>query len=77
MTCSVLPSLLTVHVTAETALLKITNTILFAVDGGDLSALAPPRLLGLSSAFNAIDHHVFLHSLQSLYGIFWHRPFVA
>ena len=40
--------------------------ILRALDEGDVVVLTP---LGLSSAFNAIDHYIFLHRLRSLHGI--------
>ncbi|KAK7096607.1 hypothetical protein V1264_005883 [Littorina saxatilis] len=50
----------------ETALLKVTNDILSALDGGDVSVLT---LLDLSAAFDTIDHVTLLSRLQTLYGI--------
>ena len=50
----------------ETALLKITNDILRALDNGDEAVMT---LLGLSSAFDTIDHYILFHRLRSLYGI--------
>ena len=50
----------------ETALLKITNDILRALDGGDVVVFT---LLELSSAFDTIDHYILLHRLRSRYGI--------
>ena len=50
----------------ETALPKMNNDILFALDGDDVSVLP---LIDLSSAFDTIDHHIPFHRLQSLYGI--------
>jgi hypothetical protein len=50
----------------ETALLKVTNDILTALDGGDVSVLA---LLDLSAAFDTIDHVTLLGRLHTLYGI--------
>ena len=50
----------------KTALLQITNDILRALDDGDVPVLT---LLGLSSAFDTVDHYILLHKLQSLCGI--------
>ena len=43
----------------------MTNDILLALDGGDVSVLT---LLDLSSAFDTIDHHILFHRLQSVSG---------
>ena len=50
----------------QTALLKITDDILRAVDDGEVAVLT---LLDLSSAFDTICHYLLFHRLQSLYGI--------
>jgi len=42
--------------------LKVLTDILLAVDAGDLSALV---LLDLSAAFDAVDHSILLHRLDS------------
>ena len=50
----------------ETALLKIMNDLLLALDSNQVSVLA---LLDLSSAFDTIDHSILLHRLESVFGI--------
>ena len=50
----------------ETALLKIHNDIVGAMDKGRVTALT---LLDLSAAFDTIDHNILLHRLQSWFGI--------
>ena len=49
----------------ETALLKIFNDLLLAVDNGNVSVLA---LLDLSAAFDTIDHFTLINRLQHNFG---------
>ena len=51
----------------ETALLRITNDILLALDDSGVAVLI---LVDLSSAFNTTDHYILLNRLRSLYAIF-------
>ena len=50
----------------ETALLHITNCLLESTDQGRVSILS---LLGLSAAFDTIDHSIFLERLHTTFGI--------
>ncbi len=50
----------------ETALLRVINDLLMAVDGGNAAILA---LLYQSAAFYTIDHSVLLDRLSARFGI--------
>ena len=50
----------------ETALLKISNDILTAMDRGKVTALT---LLDLSAAFDTIDHQILLKRLEGWFGV--------
>ena len=50
----------------ETALLKVVNDLLLAVDSGDAAVLA---LLDQSAAFDTIDHTILLNRLRCCFGL--------
>jgi hypothetical protein len=52
----------------ETALLRVYNDLLLAVDAGDAAVLV---LLDFSAAFDTIDHSILLRRLESTFVILW------
>ena len=49
------------HHSTKTALLKVTNDLLFVMDDGKIV------LLDLSAAFDTIDHEILLHRLHNVF----------
>jgi len=50
----------------ETAVTKVYNDLLLAVDKGQMSALC---LLDLTAAFDTVDHKLLLHRLERQFGL--------
>ena len=54
------------HHSTETALLKVKTDILRAIDNQEVTCLV---LLGLSAAFDTVDHKILLERLENYFGI--------
>ena len=50
----------------EIATIKLCNHIISGLDGGKCTVLAS---LDLTAAFDTVDHDIFIHRLQNVYGI--------
>ena len=61
-----LPSAYRQHHSSETALLKVKNDLLMAMDKGQVTLLV---LLDLSSAIDTVEHEILLERLKSTVGL--------
>ncbi len=51
------------HHSTETALIRVSSDIMMAADSGEYTALV---LLGLSSAFDTVDHSIMINRLNDV-----------
>ena len=54
------------HYSCETALIKLTNDILWSMENGKVSAV---MMIGLSAAFDTVDHNLLLEVLEKCFGL--------
>ena len=54
------------HYSCETALIKLTNDVLWSMENGKVSAVV---MIDLSAAFDTVDHDLLLEVLETRFGI--------
>ena len=54
------------HYSCETALIKLTNDVLWSMENGNVSAV---MMIGLSAAFDTVDHNLLLEVLEKCFGL--------